>query len=346
MRNKINVRLISGMLSIVLLFTIFMSSAHTESVFGMSDTSPPGITTPPAVNPPTSITAVQVVPIADQAYSGKSKKPSVKLVNSGYTLVQNVDYKLSYRNNKNPGIGTVRVEGIYNYSGGMDINFNIVINAPKKVKIKKNQKVITASWSKVPAVTGYKVYFASNSSFTKNKKVKNIKSQKKTSYSIKSPVVKKTYFVKVLPYKTIKGRTYYGKVSTIKKLKTKNEKWIEVDLSKQKIYLRKGKKKIKTYIVSTGKKETPTIKGTFYIYKKHPKKDMIGRWDPEKKAPEYIQKDVKWAAYFEGAYAFHATYWHNKFGERRSHGCVNMKTKEAKFLYKWAPMGTRVVVHK
>jgi lipoprotein-anchoring transpeptidase ErfK/SrfK len=29
-----------------------------------------------------------------------------------------------------------------------------------------------------------------------------------------------------------------------------------------------------------------------------------------------------------------------------SHGCINMKTSEAKWLYNWAPKGTLVVIHK
>jgi lipoprotein-anchoring transpeptidase ErfK/SrfK len=50
--------------------------------------------------------------------------------------------------------------------------------------------------------------------------------------------------------------------------------------------------------------------------------------------------------FFYKDYAIHGTYWHNNFGRRMSHGCVNMKTKEAKWLYQWAPKGTLVVVHK
>nr|MDA8088057.1 peptidoglycan DD-metalloendopeptidase family protein [Nitrospiraceae bacterium] len=35
-------------------------------------------------------------------------------------------------------------------------------------------------------------------------------------------------------------------------------------------------------------------------------------------------------------------YWHNNFGHPMSHGCVNMKTPDAKWLFDWAPMGTPV----
>lgn len=334
------------------------STVSGEVVYGMSDSgsevsvqntikaSEDENTSPPAVVTPVSIGTVQVNSIATQAYKGKAITPQVVLSYGGKVLVQNVDYRIGYSNNVNPGTATVRIDGMGTYFGTRYINFGIVISAPKSPKIKSNQKNVTFSWKKVSAVSGYEVYWASNKAFTKKKKMKRLKSQKKNSYKIKSPVTKRTYYMKVRAYKTINGKKYYSKFSTVKVLKFKNQKWIEVDLSKQKIYLKKGKKVVKTYVVSTGKKKTPTIKGTFYIYNKNPKHDMIGRYNPEKKGPDYIQKDVLWATYFKGGYAFHATYWHNNFGTPMSHGCVNMKTKQAKYLYKWAPMGTRVVVHK
>jgi hypothetical protein len=33
--------------------------------------------------------------------------------------------------------------------------------------------------------------------------------------------------------------------------------------------------------------------------------------------------------------AFHGTYWHTDFGRPKSHGCINMRTEEAKWLYRW-----------
>jgi hypothetical protein len=33
--------------------------------------------------------------------------------------------------------------------------------------------------------------------------------------------------------------------------------------------------------------------------------------------------------------AFHGTYWHNDYGRPRSHGCVNLPSEAAKFLYLW-----------
>ncbi len=41
--------------------------------------------------------------------------------------------------------------------------------------------------------------------------------------------------------------------------------------------------------------------------------------------------------YFNGDEALHGAYWHNNFGNRMSHGCVNMPIDVAEFVYDWAP---------
>ena len=39
---------------------------------------------------------------------------------------------------------------------------------------------------------------------------------------------------------------------------------------------------------------------------------------------------------FYGGYALHGTYWHDKFGQPMSHGCVNLETDNAQTLFEWA----------
>jgi hypothetical protein len=120
-------------------------------------------------------------------------------------------------------------------------------------------------------------------------------------------------------------------------------KWVETDLTRQITYLWNGNKKLKTYVVSTGKNVTPTITGTYQIYMKRDHHDMKG-YDKIKEK-DYVQPDVRYISYFEGAYAYHAAYWHNAFGTQVSHGCINMKTPEAKYLNEWAPVGTTCIIH-
>jgi lipoprotein-anchoring transpeptidase ErfK/SrfK len=47
---------------------------------------------------------------------------------------------------------------------------------------------------------------------------------------------------------------------------------------------------------------------------------------------------VPWTSFFisPGGYALHGTYWHNNFGIQMSHGCINMKNDDAKWLFRWS----------
>lgn len=118
-------------------------------------------------------------------------------------------------------------------------------------------------------------------------------------------------------------------------------KLITVDTTKQKLYTWEGGKVIHETKVSTGMKHTPTVKGSFSIRRKVPLQDMKGNYPPY---PPYRLKNVPHVMYFYGGYAIHGTYWHNKFGSRASHGCVNVPVASAEWLYDWAPHGTRVEV--
>jgi len=66
--------------------------------------------------------------------------------------------------------------------------------------------------------------------------------------------------------------------------------------------------------------------------------------------------------YFKGSYALHGAFWHNNFGHKMSHGCVNLAPLDARFVFLWATptlpqgwhgawatrdeQGTLVVIHE
>lgn len=50
----------------------------------------------------------------------------------------------------------------------------------------------------------------------------------------------------------------------------------------------------------------------------------------------YDLPGVPWICYItESGIAFHGTYWHNNYGRPRSHGCINLTPKAAKWIYRW-----------
>lgn len=114
-------------------------------------------------------------------------------------------------------------------------------------------------------------------------------------------------------------------------------RWIEVNLSEQRVYAWEGSVLMKSFIVSTGTWRTPTVTGSFSIWNKTRIQTMSG--------PGYSLPNVPWVMYFYKDYGFHGTYWHNNFGTPMSHGCVNMTIPDAQWLYNWASYGTTVNVH-
>ena len=81
--------------------------------------------------------------------------------------------------------------------------------------------------------------------------------------------------------------------------------------------------------------DTPT--GTFHIQSKMPSKHM-GDGNLTADLNAYELPGVPWVSFFEpkSGVAFHGTYWHDNFGMTMSHGCVNMRTNEARWIYRWS----------
>jgi LysM repeat protein len=113
-------------------------------------------------------------------------------------------------------------------------------------------------------------------------------------------------------------------------------KQIVVDLSDQRVYAYENGQLVRNVLVSTGLWGTPTVTGDFQIYVKYDSQLMSG--------PGYYLPGVPWVMYFYQGYSLHGTYWHSNWGHPMSHGCVNMPTPEALWLYNWAPIGTPVHV--
>jgi lipoprotein-anchoring transpeptidase ErfK/SrfK len=65
-------------------------------------------------------------------------------------------------------------------------------------------------------------------------------------------------------------------------------------------------------------------------------------------ADGYDLPGVPWTQFFhETGVALHGTYWHNNFGIPMSHGCVNMDTEQAKWLFRWTTpvYETKIIDH-
>lgn len=140
---------------------------------------------------------------------------------------------------------------------------------------------------------------------------------------------------------------------------TGEEKWIEVDLSEQKLRAWEGDRLFLESLVSTGKwARTPT--GEYRIWSKFKYAKMSG--GSRALHTYYYLPNVPYIMYYQNGFGLHGTYWHNNFGTPMSHGCVNLSIPDAEKLYWWTnPVvpagksvahstkddpGTRVVIHE
>jgi lipoprotein-anchoring transpeptidase ErfK/SrfK len=79
---------------------------------------------------------------------------------------------------------------------------------------------------------------------------------------------------------------------------------------------------------------TPT--GRFNITRKMPLRHM-GDGNLTSDLEAYELPGVPWVSFFHiTGVAVHGTYWHSDFGRPRSHGCVNVATEDALWLYRWS----------
>lgn len=117
------------------------------------------------------------------------------------------------------------------------------------------------------------------------------------------------------------------------------EKHIYVDLSTQKIFAIQGNTKVLEARISSGK-WNPTPVGNFHIWTKLRSTRMSGG----EGADYYNLPNVPYVMYFYGDYGLHGAYWHNNFGHKMSHGCVNLRQVDARDVFNWAEIGTPVSV--
>ena len=116
-----------------------------------------------------------------------------------------------------------------------------------------------------------------------------------------------------------------------------DEFWIDIDLTRQLTHAMRGSQIIRTFVVSTGTWQYPTVTGQYRIYVKYRFADMSG--------PGYYLPDVPYVMYFYQGYGIHGTYWHSNFGTPMSHGCINLTIDDAGWVFELASVGTLVNIH-
>ena len=158
--------------------------------------------------------------ISNKSYTGKNITQSVTVKYNGKTLKKGTDYTVSYSNSKNIGTATVKIAGKGSYTGTITKTFKINPAKQEIQKLTAKSKAFFVDWAQKGSATGYEIQYATNSKFTRAKKV-TITNNKTDKTTISKLSGNKKYYVRVRSYTTVKGTKYYGAWSASKSVTTK-----------------------------------------------------------------------------------------------------------------------------
>ncbi len=118
---------------------------------------------------------------------------------------------------------------------------------------------------------------------------------------------------------------------------------IAVDTYEQSLGVYTDGRLIFATLVSSGSRYFPTRPGTFQVWARLDSGKMSGAYLSDRR-DYYFLEDVPWILYYDADRALHGAYWHDNFGIRSSHGCVNLSPRDARWLFEFAQVGATVVV--
>lgn len=119
------------------------------------------------------------------------------------------------------------------------------------------------------------------------------------------------------------------------------EKKIKINIAEQKLEYYFGDKLIDSFLISSGINGMDTPLGEFKILAKEDSKRYGGP------GYDFDYPDTKWNLHFytgQYRYYIHGAYWHNNFGHKMSHGCVNVHYENMEALYWFTHIGTKVII--
>jgi hypothetical protein len=136
-------------------------------------------------------------------------------------------------------------------------------------------------------------------------------------------------------------QTHVAKFTPIERPATVDtDLWVSVDLYEQVAVAYEGDIPVFATLIAAGLEQWATPEGLYHIYFRRPRHTMNGG---RTGYDFYYLEEVPWTMFFDEGRALHGAYWHDEFGYRHSHGCINMSITDAYWLYGWVAesMGSR-----
>lgn len=169
-----------------------------------------------------SINNADVVGIKNKIYTGNAVTQSLAVSVDDESLEKDVDYKVTYQNNKNVGTATVTITGINKYNGTIKNTFKIIPKSTTINKVTAQKKGFNVTWKKQTTQTsGYQIRYSTDKSFQTNKKTVDITKNTATTKAIKNLKAKKRYYLQIRTYRIVNGKVYYSSWSKMVSVTTK-----------------------------------------------------------------------------------------------------------------------------
>jgi hypothetical protein len=152
-------------------------------------------------------------------------------------------------------------------------------------------------------------------------------------YEVLEDFYKKSYFVKSQHLRVIP----FDELTPLSPSVPAVEKRIEVHLDEQMVIAYEGESQVQLFRCSAGITKgdaSLTPLGDFTTDYKRPSRHMIDGNDHHMNT--FNLPGIPWISYIDvNGISFHGTYWHNNFGVPMSHGCINLPSASAKWIYRW-----------
>jgi hypothetical protein len=161
-----------------------------------------------------------------------------------------------------------------------------------------------------------------------------------------TPAVRRYTLVNLFAVETIDSWNWYligpnqwihqrqvARLLPVKRPEGVSGKWFAIDLYEQTLTAYENDKAVFATLISSGMPQWPTSEGLFKIWDRQESVTMTGASGQ----PDFFNlPQVPWALYFKRhEQSIHGAYWHDGFGYRRSHGCVNLSMTDAQWAFDW-----------
>ena len=179
------------------------------------------------IDKPKDISGLTVTIPASCIYTGKALTPAVTVKDGSTKLTKGTHYTVKYTKNTNVGTATVTITGKGKYTDTVTKTFKILPKGTALKTVTAGTKSFTATWTPQNAkmstsyITGYQIQYSTSKTFATDKKVVSATKYSTKTTTVKNLVKGKTYYVRIRTCKKVNGVNYFSAWSDAKTVKVK-----------------------------------------------------------------------------------------------------------------------------